>query len=164
MTEQDRDIANDRALWLSVSRAWAEHGLGERPGPVILAAYLDDRLEPADQARVEAWMAAAPEILDLVAAARAASQAGSAPAPEQVVARARALRFGPAGKRFSRAGWLDAVFAPLRIAAVSGAVAAVILAAVAGFELGRAGYLHMAALDGVLSEDLGLGFDQDDLI
>jgi hypothetical protein len=47
---------------------------------------------------------------------------------------------------------------------VSGAVAAVILAAVAGFELGRAGYLHMAALDGVLSEDLGLGFDQDDLI
>jgi hypothetical protein len=42
--------------------------------------------------------------------------------------------------------------------------AAMILAAIAGFELGRTGYLHMAALDGQQSEDLGFGFDQDDLI
>jgi anti-sigma factor RsiW len=164
MTEQDRSIAGDRALWLSVDRSWAEHGLGEEPGPVTLAAFLDDRLEPADRARVEAWMAAAPEGLDLVVAARSAEQAGSAPAPEPVVARARALRPGPADRRFPLAGWLDGVFAPLRIAAVSGVAAAVILAAVAGFELGRSGYLHMAALDGQQSEDLGLGFDQDDLI
>jgi len=164
MTEQDRDIAGDRALWLSVDRSWAEHGLGEELGTVTLAAFLDDRLEPADRARVEAWMAAAPEGLDLVVAARSAEQAGSAPAPESVVARARALRPGPADRRFPLAGWLDGVFAPLRIAAVSGVATAVILAAVAGFELGRSGYLHMAALDGQQSEDLGLGFDQDDLI
>ena len=81
MTEQDRQIADDRALWLSVGRSWAEHGLGEEPGPMTLAAFLDDRLEPADRARVEAWMAAAPEGLDLVVAARLAAQAGSAPAP-----------------------------------------------------------------------------------
>ena len=164
MTEQDRDIAGDRALWLSVDRSWAEHGRGEEPGPVTLAAFLDDRLEPADRARVEAWMAAAPEGLDLVVAARSAEQAGSAPAPESVVARARALRPELTGQWLSVAGWLNRVFAPLRIAAVCGAVAAVILAAVAGFELGRAGYVHMAALDGQQSEDLGLGFDQDDLI
>ena len=164
MTEQDRKVADDRALWLSVDRSWAEHSLGKEPGPVGLAAYLDDRLEPVDRARVEAWMAASPEGLDLVATARAAQHAGSAPAPEPVVARARKLRPEPAGRRVPLAGWLDAVFAPLRIAAVSGVAAAVILAAVAGFELGRAGYLHMAALDGQQSEDLGLGFDQDDFI
>ena len=164
MTEQDRQIADDRALWLSVGRTWAEHGLGEDPRPMTLAAFLDDRLEPADRARVEAWMAATPEGLDLVVTARSAAQAGSAPAPEPVVARARALRPEPTGQRLSVAGWLDRVFVPLRIAAVSGAVAAVILAAVAGFELGRAGYVNMAALDGQQSEDLGLGFDQDDLI
>jgi anti-sigma factor RsiW len=164
MTEQNRNNADDRALWLSVDRSWAERGLGEAPGPMTLAAYLDHRLEPADQARVEAWMAASPEVLDLVATARATLQAGSAPAPEPVVARAQALRPEPAGRRFSLAEWLTGVFAPLRIAAMSGVAAAMILAAIAGFELGRTGYLHMAALDGQQSEDLGFGFDQDDLI
>lgn len=164
MNEQDRLNADDRSLWLAARLSMGERNLGERPGPTAVAAYLDGRLEPAERDRMEAWMIAAPEVLDLVAAARAATHADTVPAPDAVVTRAQALRPGSSGLSARLADWLGAAVKPVRLAALSGAAAAAILAAITGFELGRISYGQIAGFDSVLTEDLEIGFEQDDLI
>ena len=174
MDKTDASPPKDAALWRRARQDWrAQAGAGELPGAAELAAemaaYLDGRLEDAALARMDARLAASPEALDLALAARDALTAGSAPAPASLLARARALAADPAA-RAAESPWLLALLAPwrngARRAAVGFAAAALILASVAGFELGRSGYAHSAAVESLMSEeiDLGLGQDLDDIL
>lgn len=137
---------------------------GDAPDGITLAAYLDGVLEEAERDRVEAWLAAAPEHLDLLIAARQALDEPSAPAPDSVVRRAAGLvpetGARPALSFSAGLGRLLALagpFQPLGWAAVTGAV---LLASVVGFELGRMGYLSTLAMEQVVAYDSGLGFGE----
>ena len=65
--------AQDRRLW----QRWRTLGETSRvaePDALLLAAYAEGRLTEADAEPVEAWLAAAPEVLADVIAARSAYQ------------------------------------------------------------------------------------------
>ncbi len=187
MDKKDASTRMDAALWRRVRQDWrAQAGAVELPGApettTEMAAYLDGRLEGAGLERMETRLAASPEALDLALAARDALAAGSAPAPASLLARARALAAdpatdpatgpatGPAAWAAGSPAWLLALLAPWRNgahrAAVGFAAAALLLASVAGFELGRSGYAHSAAVENLMSEaiDFGLGQDLDDIL
>ena len=63
----------------------------ERPeeAELLLAAYLEGRLDEAERERVEAWLAADPEALALMIASRQALDAPAEVAPETLVAQAK---------------------------------------------------------------------------
>lgn len=117
---------------------------GERPDELVLAAYLDGRLDEAARDRVEAALAADDRALEVMLAADAALGATQAP-PAGLLARAGRLvpagaenRFGFIGRLFGgrdRAGGFR-----LRPGLLAASLAALLLASVAGFELGRFGY------------------------
>ena len=169
MTQDVDPKDGDAGLWRQARAGWAAaQAAQEPPDEVSLAAYLDGALEPTAEARVEAWLARSPEALDLVLAARQAMAEPSGPAPEAVVRRAEALVPGrPARPASSWLDWLFEPFAPLaRPAAWAGVAAAVLITAVSGFELGRTGIQHMAALDAAVAGDvrLVLGHSAEDLL
>jgi len=126
--------------------------------PLLIAAYLDGTVDAQGRDLVEAWMAGSAEAVDLVLGARAA--AGTLPpAPRRLVARASALVPGPAVGRGAPApggGVAEWLFGLLR-PAVLAATAAVLVAAVLGFELGREATLTVASARPLAAED-GLGF------
>lgn len=134
------------------------------PDSMALAAYLDGTLADAERDRVEAWLAAAPERLDLLIGARQALAEPTAPAPDPMVRRAAGLVPETGGLAalsfsagFSRLLALAGPFQPLGWVAVTGAV---LLACVVGFELGRMGYLSTLAMEQVVAYDSGLGFGE----
>ncbi len=93
MTDGDKKAADGPALW-ALAREATKRSLPENvPGidGLDLAAYLDSRGDEAVRARVEAALAASPETLELVVAAREALVAGSTAAPESLIARAQDL-------------------------------------------------------------------------
>lgn len=155
--EADREGA---ALWARARGSWREGvAASAEPDPMTLAAYLEGRLDEAAAAPVEAWMAADPEALDSVLSARAALAETPPEVPRHVAARARDIVRGRTG-RATRAGaggallgWFTGV---LRPAVWAGATAAVLLASVSGFELGRAGVENLAALDAAVAADVRL--------
>jgi anti-sigma factor RsiW len=163
MNEKSEREERDRALWrrlraelqdAAADEAWA-------PDETALAAYLDGALDEGGRARVEAWLAAVPEGLDLVLAAREALAELSVAAPEAVVRRAAALVPDPPGSRL--AGRLHGFFAPLwRPLGWSGAVAGVLLACVVGFQLGQSGYQGTVALEQLEVAEAGFVFDPAD--
>ena len=104
-------------------------------------------------------MAADPDALDTVLAARAAlAEAATAPVPAHMVARAQDTVRGRAGQASRANDVLGALGGLLRMrpAAWAGAAVALLLASVSGFELGRAGAETMATLDATVSQDLRL--------
>ena len=82
-----KDASDGARLWARARpgwRAFASPGealgvSGEAPDPLILAAYLDGTLDLAERERVEAWMAAFPEALELMAAARQTLETACSP-------------------------------------------------------------------------------------
>jgi hypothetical protein len=107
---------------------------------LLLAAWLDGRLKGAEREAVEAKLADDPELLDLiVSAARLKDLA--APWPKRAEARAAALVAAP------RPSW--------RVMAA--AAAAMVIVALGGFEMGRAGSeLLSADPETDLAAELGL--------
>ena len=69
MNEQDRRAKRDAELWHRLREEArvpaADEGSQEMPDEMALAAYLDGTLDERARERVEAWLAAAPEGLDL---------------------------------------------------------------------------------------------------
>ena len=107
---------------------------------MLLAAWIDGRLEGAEREAVEARLAGDPALLDLAVSA-ARSRNLSAPWPKRAESRA-AARIAPA-----RPGW--------RL--VAAAAAAVVVVALGGFEMGQAGSeLLSAESETDLAAELGL--------
>ncbi|MFQ5776250.1 MAG: hypothetical protein ACE5GS_17165 [Kiloniellaceae bacterium] len=162
MSEDKNEGGRAAELWRLARPGWLDAvAAAEAPDPMVLAAYLDGNLDPDARARVEAWMAASPAGLDLVAAAREAREA-AAPAvvPDRVLRRASALvRAGSAsGARAGdwRARMASALAAWARSTAWAGVAAAILLASLSGFELGRTGVEHLASLDALMADDVRL--------
>ncbi|MDH3911977.1 MAG: hypothetical protein OEU09_11830 [Rhodospirillales bacterium] len=165
MSEQDRRKERDAELWHRLrerSRViTAEEGSHEMPDAMALAAYLDGTLDERAREGGEAWLATAPEGLDLLLAAREALAEPGAAAPEALVRRAAALVPDPPGRWL--AGRLRGVFMPLwQPLGWSGAVAGVLLACVVGFQLGQSGYRSTVALEQLEIADAGFVFDPAD--
>jgi hypothetical protein len=163
MNEQDRREQRDAELWHRLreeARVSApEEGSQEMPDAMVLAAYLDGTLD--ERERVEAWLAAAPEGLDLLLAAREALAEPSAAAPEALVRRASALVPDPPGRGL--AAWLGGLFAPAgplwQPLGWSGAAVGILLACVVGFQLGQTGYVSSVTLEQLASAEAGFVFD-----
>jgi hypothetical protein len=147
-----------RALWRRLRDGSQATDSPEMPDPLLIAAYVDGTVDAAGRDRVETWMATSAEALELVLGARAATGT-LPPAPRRLVARASALVAGPAVGAPAPApggGVADWLFGLLRPAALA-ATAAILFAAIVGFELGREAMVTVASARSVEAED-GLGF------
>jgi hypothetical protein len=153
MTESD----HDKAVWRRFAdrqespvhpprpEAAAERPLKDAGEELLLAAWIDGRLEGAEREAVEARLSEDPELLDLAVSA-AGSRGLAAPWPKRAEARAAAL------VAQSRPGWRT----------VAAAAAAVVVVALGGFEMGRAGSQWLADDTGTdLAAELGLLPDTD---
>ena len=164
MKEKQNVNPGDRAL---VARALSNHvaepATVEPPDAMALAALLDGKLGEAEQAEVEARLAASAEALDLYLAARAARAEETSAAPTHVVERARQIvRPQPRPATEGAPGltaWLGRLLPSARLATAAAMVGAVMLASVAGFELGRAGHAVAFAPEVVAVDDAGAAFD-----
>ena len=178
MSEEYGNGGNARdgaGLWARVRPGWratiVPGSAEEVPTPLVLAAYLDDTLDPAGRAAVEAWMAATPAALELMISARA--DLGQAPgaAPENLVSRAQGLVRAPLRESEGRGAWLRGLIGvepeAWRPLAWAGVTAALLVVSAGGFELGRLGTERLVPVQtAALGDDLGLGLDDpaDDLI
>ena len=69
--------AADKELWQKARTAWSEAPPeAEEPDPLVLAAYLEGRLEPGESEGLEARLAADPAALELLTASGRALAAG----------------------------------------------------------------------------------------
>lgn len=84
---------SDRQVWQRW-QAHGAHGAAPEPDSLSLAAYAEGRLSETEAEAVEAWLAAAPEALDDVIAARAADQRPPRVVFERVLATACSLVAG----------------------------------------------------------------------
>ncbi len=166
-------------LWARARPGWralaapggAPGASGEAPDPLILAAYLDGALDEAERERVEAWMAASSDALDLIAAARETLEEGSREAPpESLISRAQGLVRAPVREPAGLLAWLRGLTGfeaqAWRPIAWAGVTAALLVASAGGFELGRLGTEQLASIQTAAGDDLDLGMDDpaDDLI
>jgi hypothetical protein len=155
-TESFADAAG-RALWRRAGEQFAVPAGQPRDeaDALVLAAYLDGRLDPAEHELFEARLAAEPALLELCLIADAAVGATQA-VSERQLARAAALVPGEElarpglgqrlfGGRREAGGWFR-----LRAASLTATGAALVLASVVGFEIGRFGYA--AAAESYLDE------------
>ena len=163
-------------LWARARPGWratiAPGSAEAAPNPLMLAAYLDGTLDEAGREAVEAWMAATPEALDLMIAARealAAEPPGAAPV--SLVSRAQGLVPAPlresAGLGARLRGLIGFEPEAWRPLAWAGVTAALLVVSAGGFELGRLGTDRLVPVQtATLGDDLGLGLDDpaDDFI
>ncbi len=169
--------ASDGAgLWARARPGWRASGAPgaseEVPDALILAAYLDGALDVTEAERVEAWMAAFPEALELMAAARQTLEKGSRePSPESLILRAqdlvRAPLREPAGLRARLRGLAGLETQAWRPLAWAGVTAVLLVVSAGGFELGRRGTERLVSVQSAtLGGDLDFGLDDpaDDLI
>jgi hypothetical protein len=141
------DRTDEAVLW----RRWRSAAASDaaamtEPDPLLLAAYAEHRLAPEAAEVVEDWLAAHPEaITDILAARRAADAPPAAPQP--VLARAAALvvasdgqvvAFRPAPRR---ADWSTAI----RWGAMA---ASILVTSLLGFTLGNDTYANFASANG----------------
>ena len=133
-------------LWRQARGAWADQEEAETAAadPMILAAYLDGRLDEDGAAGLEARMAGDPAFQAEVLALRESLAEPPAAAGDDMIARAQALRqapvkgTAPSAGGAPQAGFLDRLFAGwLRPAVPAFAVLAVVVACAGAFELGR---------------------------
>lgn len=133
---KSRDEDEGRALW-----RWWRGKTATLSIPVdalSLAAYAEDRLDAGHTEAVEYWLAAHPEALADVIAARASADAPSAAASEAVVVRASRLVKRPSAEivplRVGAPRWRVAI-------AWSGIAACLMVTSLVGFALGSDAYL-----------------------
>jgi len=162
MSGKGTGAGDGATLWHRARPAW-RHAAGTvgAPDALILAAYLEGSLDEKAAEEVETWMALAPGGLDDIRAMRGDLAAPPLTAvPGHAVARAQAIVRARRGSTPAKAGWLRRIFSTpsglLAPTVWAGAVAAVLLASVSGFELGRAGVEHLASLDATVAEDVRL--------
>ncbi len=165
MNRSDKDDAlgspEAAELW---RRARPERRDGpEAPDPLLIAAYVDGKLDPQARDQVEAWMASSPDALDLVIAARAAhTDTPLAGAPAGLLTRARGL-VRPAVVDTDAKRTIGDWFADMTRPGVWAATAAAMLfAAVVSFELGREATVNLAATETLTvasADDDELAFD-----
>ncbi len=139
------------ALWREARAAWsgsrdeAENGTGgDTPlDPMVLAAYLDGRLEGREREALEARLAADEGLLDEMLALR---QLEPEAAPTNLILRAQGLvRETPrAAAAAPRRAWFAGLLQPLGWA---GTAAALALVCALSFELGRDGVAAAGALE-----------------
>lgn len=135
--------AEEMALWRRY-RLLASAPTGEAPDALMLAAYAEGRLGPAEMEVVEDWLGADAELAADAASARDAALRPLPEADARIVARATALV--PAG---------DGRVVPLRGPATSprwqGVVrwsamaASILIASIVGFALGNDTYVSLAS-------------------
>jgi anti-sigma factor RsiW len=137
--------AEDAALW----RRWQAlapemaPGTAVAPEPLLLAAYAEGRLGEAEAAAVERWLAAAPEALADLAAARAVGNAVAEAAAETMIVRAQAL-VPAAGPKVVPLRRPQPQLGRWRMAMAWGGLAASILAtSLVGFTLGNDTYASL---------------------
>jgi hypothetical protein len=135
-----RDGIDEAALW----RRWRSAAVSVEaaaPDTVLLAAYAEDRLSEEAAEPVEDWLAAHPEAVADILAARLAASAESSDADPALVERAIALVVaGDAQilpfRRPARPSWRTA-------AMWSGMAASLVVTSMIGFTLGNSAYLSM---------------------
>ena len=168
-----KDASDGARLWARARPGWralaspgeAPGVSGEAPDPLILAAYLDGTLDLAERERVEAWMAAFPEALDLMAAALETLGEGSRePSPESLILRAQGLVRAPLREPAGLRAWLRGLagleIQAWRPLAWAGVTAVLLVVSAGGFELGRLGTERLVSVQSAtLGDDLALGLD-----
>ncbi|WP_119167576.1 anti-sigma factor [Algihabitans albus] len=138
--EQEFEIGGAAARQL-LARSDRGRGAVERPGPVVLAAWLEGHLSETEAAEVEAWIAYAPEAAEDVALLREALKPDArdplaAPAP--LVSRAQAIVRAPLKARPEAGAWIEGLLGqPLLRWGAMAALALVV--GVGGFEIGNQG-------------------------
>ena len=173
MTDEKHVAPGDERLWRLARAASTETGVDRgTEGPsldaeevLLLAAYLDGDLDAEAEAEVEAWLAGDTAACEaLIAARQALAEGPSEAAPLAIVERASALvRRPPAPERRS---WLAGLFGPgaglLRPAGMA-AAAAVAVAGLAGFQLGKVGAEEVLQVQRIIAQEASLGLRGDDL-
>ena len=142
-----KESADLAALWRrfhALDRTGRDRAVDDADIALDLAAYADGRLSEAAAEAVETWLAAYPEALDDLIAARAVSDAT---APQRVVSRAAALVTGDSA---------DGRVVPFRAAPTSrtwrvqmtrvAVAACLVLTGLAGFTLGSSAYDNLFSL------------------
>ena len=141
MSEDRIKTEEGAALWRRFRETRGPVPGPESPDALLMAAYLDGALDEEEAARLEAQLAADPELLDEVLALRGTLDAAPEKAPNAVVARAQALSQPRPQLRQVAAetpSLLDRLFgAWLRPAVPAFATLAVMVACAGAFELGR---------------------------
>jgi len=141
MTELGPD---GRELWRRYrAAAWLPSGTdaaGPEPAPSLLAAYLEGRLDEAAAAPVEGWLARHPDASILLS--EFSPDASAAPAPLDVIRRARGLVAVP-----SRPGWRHA-------AAWASIAASLLIVSTTGFLAGHDAVDRSEAIVSLISDDL----------
>ncbi len=161
MTGKGTGAGDGATLWYRARPSWRRAaGVPEAPDDLTLAAYLDGALDEAAAEAVETWMALAPEGLNDIQAIRTIIAAPPLHAPGHAIARAQDIIRARPVQEPAQDGWLSRIFAGpagnLRPTVWAGAAAAVLLASISGFELGRVGIEHLASLDATVAEDVRL--------
>lgn len=149
----DRDDRN-RDFWARYREDAAVAGAepAAAPDDETLAAWLDGRLDLADSAPVERWLADDPAALAFVMEFRTDPSGAAMPAPSRhAVARAQALvPARRAGEPSRSAGLFARLFSPV----AGAALAAMLVAAVGGFELGAATFTDIDAVDDEVAAEI----------
>jgi hypothetical protein len=158
MTDQG---AEERRLWQRW-QALGETSLVTEPDALLLAAYAEGRLSEAEAEPVEAWLAATPDGLSDILAARSTYQHQPQDVYQRVLTTASALVSGdaqPSAKILpfrsrparSMPQWRTAL-------AWSSIAASLLCASLIGFSLGSDAYMNLAgtnAVDSVAADGLG---------
>jgi anti-sigma factor RsiW len=158
MTDKGAE-ARDRPLW----RRWQALGEDSRvvePDALLLAAYAEGRLSEAEAEPVEAWLAATPDALSDVIAARTTYQRPPRLVFEHVLEKASALvpdEITPASAKILP--FRPRVLSQWRTAIAWSSVAASILcASLVGFSMGSDAYANLSgtqAVDSSTTDGLG---------
>jgi len=166
-TREDNDLGSPAAaaLWRRVRAGRTPQGAAA-PDALTIAAYADGTLDLEARDRVEAWMAASPEALDLIISARSAAAKPYPPAPARLVARASGL---VAGRRAivppASGGVLSWLAGWTQPSVWTAATAAMLLAAVISFEVGREATITLASAAPVQADDsIDISPSSDDLL
>ena len=140
-----KDRTDEAALWRRWRSAPASGvAVAFEPDAMLLAAYAEDRLPEAMTGAIDDWLAAHPEMMPDILAARRAARAEDAAASDAVIARATALVVAGDAQILTfalpthrRASW--------RAAAIwSGLAASLVVTSMIGFTLGNSAYLSLA--------------------
>lgn len=138
------DRTDEAALWRRWRSAAASGAAnGVEPNALVLAEYAEGRLPEAVSGTIEDWLAARPEAMSDILAARRVAGSDLPVASDAVIARATALVTAGDAQIVTfpqparRANW--------RTAAVwSGVAASLVVTSMIGFTLGNSAYLSLA--------------------
>jgi len=135
----------DRRLWQRW-QALGETSRAAEPDALMLAAYAEGRLSEAEAAPVEAWLAAAPEALSDIVAARSAHRQSPQEVDERIRGKAAALVPGASAMASAEVlPFRPRRLPPLRAAiAWSGMAASILCASLVGFSMGSDAYASLA--------------------